>query len=225
MDKADPRCSPALCAVDCMASTVFILSHYWTKFCMVSWISFATPLQCHLICFLLRSNYFVPLIVSEQINSVYKLWLFLSKYFLQWTVCSWCSSLSHQWDMPRLDGIKRKVFFSLLAKWFSASPTRMGKTMIPLCCFFIWALLFAQSLFSTYFVHCQFKPSLIWNSIAHAQCICNVFIRSHLEDVPVITNTFAFQSHQLQARSLGPHPHPSTLRNPEIPESCKFTHV
>lgn len=206
MDKTDLRCSPALCAVDCMASTIFSPSHYWTKFCMVSWISFATPLQGHLICFLLHSNYFVRLIVSEQINSAYKLWLFLSKYFLQWTVCSWCSSLSHQWDMPRLDGIKRKVFFlylqndSVLAllewerRWFLYAAS-----------LFELFYLHNPSLFSTYFVHCQFKPSLIWNSIAHAQCICNVFIRSHLEDVPVITNTFAFQSHQLQARtpSLG----------------------
>lgn len=50
--------------------------------------------------------------------------------------------------MPTLDGMKRKVFFSLLAKWFSASPTWMGKMMTPLCCFFIWFLLFAVCLSS-----------------------------------------------------------------------------
>lgn len=85
--------------------------------------------------------------------------------------------------------------------------------------------LHSLSLFLTYFVHCQFKPWLIWSSIADAQCICNVFIRSHLEDVPDTTNTFAFQSLWLQARSLGPHPHPSTLRNPKILESSTFTCV
>lgn len=112
---------------------------------------------------------------------------------------------------------EKKDLFSLLAKQFNAKPTWMGKMMIPLCYFFIWALLFAQSLFPTCFVLCQFKTLHICNFTAHAECICNVLIRSHLEDVAVITNTFAFHSHQLQARSLVSLPHPSTLRRRKIP--------
>lgn len=185
---------------------------------MVSWISFAAPLQGHLICFLLCSNYFMSLIISEQINSVYKLRLFLSTYWLQWTVSSLCSSLRHWQDTASLGGMKRKIFSLYL----------QNNAMLNLLKWERWWFLYVTSLFElfylhnlclspTYFVHCQFKTLLICNFTAHAERMCCVWIRSHLEDVAVITNTFAFHSHQLQARSLVPLPHPSALRRPKIP--------
>lgn len=225
MDKADLRCSLVLCVANCMASTTFNLSYYWTKSRTVSWISIATALQGHLICLLLYSNYFMLLVLSEQMNSACKLWLFLSEYFLQWTVSSLCSPLSHQQNMPTLDGTKRKVFFLSLQNDSVLALLGWERWWFLYTTLFELLYFHSLSLFLTYFVHCLFKPWLIWSSIADAQCICNVVIRSHLEDVPVTTNTFAFQSRWLQARSLGPHPHPSTLRNPRIPESPTFTCV
>lgn len=73
MDKADIRCSLVLCAANCMASTTFNLSYYQTKSRTVSRISIATALQGHLICLLLYGNYFMPLVLSEQMNSACKL--------------------------------------------------------------------------------------------------------------------------------------------------------
>ena len=209
MDKADLRCSPVLWAANCMASTTFSLSYYWTKFHVVFWFSFAIPLQGNLICILLYSHYFMPLITSEQINSAYKLWLFPSKYFLQWTVSSLCSSLSHWWDMPPLDSMKRKVFFLYLQSDSVLALFEWERWwFLYIASLFELFYLHSLSLFPTYFVHCQFRPLLMWNCIGHAECICNVFIKNHLEDVPAIRNTFAFQLHRLQVRSLGPQPPP-----------------
>lgn len=117
--------------------------------------------------------------------------------------------------------------FSLVTQWFGAGLTHTGKMVIPWSDFFLWIILFALisflSLFLIYFVHCQFRPLLVWHCTAHARSMCNLFVKSHLEDAPVITSILAFQSHRSQAMSLEPRPHPSALRNPKISEHCMFT--